>query len=172
MDIIIYEDYKNIYKNLNGHDLTDALISKAVGECVVGVCDFSVVRSPKGKPLITGVTNNQIHVSVSHCLDTFACIISDFNCGLDIQNPRDINYLKIAERFYDALEIKYVKKNGKEGFYKLWTRKEAYAKYIGTGIIEVLRGTDVLHRDDVTFDEGKLDNGMYYAICKSRKECT
>lgn len=170
MDIIIYEDYKNIYKNLSGHELTDALISKAVEECVVG--DFSVVRSPKGKPLITGVTNSEIHVSVSHCLDTFACIISNFNCGIDIQNSRNINYLKVAERFYDASEIEYVKKNGKEGFYKLWTRKEAYAKYMGTGIIEVLRGTNVLHRDDVAFDEGKLNNGMYYAICENRKERT
>ena len=170
MDIIIYEDYKSIYENLGGHELTDALISKAICENVSNAGEVEVYRSAKGKPLVSSAELGEIHVSVSHCLNTFACLISKYNCGLDIQITRDIDYLKVAKRFYNPSEIEYVKDNGKAGFYRLWTRKEAYAKYLGTGIIEVLKGTSAIDRDDVGFDEGELDNGMYYAICTARKE--
>ena len=161
----IYDNYREIYPQLSGRELTDALIIKSVKEYGADIDDARVIRSSKGKPHVAPRSTIGLSVSVSHCLDTFACVVSDRNCGIDIQARRSTDVVKIAHRFFGMDEVALIEKEGEETFYRLWTRKEAYAKFTGNGIGEVLRGTQVIDREDVVFMDSVLDNGMYCSIC-------
>ena len=50
---------------------------------------------------------------------------------------RKVEPLKLAERFFSASEAEAVRSGGKEVFFRLWTRKEAYIKALGVGIAGV-----------------------------------
>lgn len=165
MKLFIYDDYKNIYPELSGHALTDALILRAVKEYGISVSSLKVIRDHRGKPFIVPHSEVKVNVSVSHCGSTFAAIVSDANCGIDIQEARNTDVLKIAERFFSEEEYRLVEKEGSDRFFRLWTRKEAYAKYTGGGLGQVMRKISVIDREDVTFTESILPNGMYCCIC-------
>ena len=59
---------------------------------------------------------------------------------------------------------------GNSGFYKLWTRKEAYCKYTGLGLEQIMKREDVLEREDVSFRDLRLDDGCFCAICTGTEE--
>ena len=86
------------------------------------------------------------------------------------KNPKKTDIGKIAGRFFSIGEQKLVDEGGTDTFYRLWTMKEAYAKFTGRGIGEVLAGTDVTQLQNVLFTEYRLDNGMYCAICMPGEE--
>lgn len=165
MKTYIYENYKEIFPDLKGHDLTDALIFKALREHGVDTEGLKVIRDHMGKPFLGPRSAVRLHISVSHCAGTFAVVISDRNCGIDIQEAKDTAIEKIAERFFTDEECGMVARGGKEAFFRIWTRKEAYAKYTGGGLGRVIKGAQVIDRDDVEFIDSVLENGMYCSIC-------
>ncbi|MDO4394290.1 MAG: 4'-phosphopantetheinyl transferase superfamily protein [Bacillota bacterium] len=165
MKTYCYENYKTIYPQLSGSELTDALIIRAVNE--YGICDdeLHVIRDHRNKPYIAPRSEYKLNVSVSHCRDTFACIICETDCGIDIQMPGDVAIHKIAQRFFSEREQIMIEEDGEDMFYRLWTRKEAYAKYTGKGFGLVLAKTEVTELKDVMFIESMLENGMYCTVC-------
>ena len=94
-------------------------------------------RTEKGKPFIVFAGSGQpvprLHVSVSHSGAYWACAVSDRPCGLDLQEVRPAAAERLAERFFSDRESAYIKEAGLMGFYELWTRREALAKYTGLG---------------------------------------
>lgn len=83
--------------------------------------DFDLSYNKYQKPYI-----KDIYFNISHSHNMIAIIISNEECGIDIEylNPnKDI--IKLKNRFNIEND---------EEFYKQWTRKEAYLKKIGTGI--------------------------------------
>ncbi|MBQ0079182.1 MAG: 4'-phosphopantetheinyl transferase superfamily protein, partial [Eubacterium sp.] len=149
---------------IKGSELTDQLIADAVAMAGYDPEAISVSREDSGKPVVF-VAGDEIHVSCSHSLDSFACVVAASNCGVDIQEPKKIKIWDIARRYFTDEEQEYVGEHGLEGFYKIWTRREAYAKYTGVGLRQVMSDVSVLNRDDVTFEDSVLDNGMYCSIC-------
>ena len=85
--------------------------------------------------------------------------------GVDIEKIRDVN-LKIKDRFFCTAEKENIKTN--EDFFRIWTAKESYIKYLGTG----------LHTPLNSFDTGSLDvnflhldfNGYHICVCTKNKE--
>lgn len=96
-----------------------------------------VQRTPKGKPFIvfrdSGRKVPRLHMSVSHSGEFWACVLCSRCCGLDLQQIKMIDYEKLSARFFTENENNYVKRAGLQGFYALWTRREALAKYTGLG---------------------------------------
>ncbi len=94
-------------------------------------------RDSKGKPYLVRKSSGQrepgIHFSISHSGGLWACVISDCPCGFDLQQRRPANYELLAKRFFSPRECAYVEAAGAEGFYEIWTRREALAKYTGLG---------------------------------------
>ena len=99
--------------------------------------ELGMQRTGKGKPFIVFAGSGEpvpcLHVSISHSGGLWACVVSDMPCGLDLQEMRPAACEKLAERFFPGREAAYIKEAGLTGFYELWIRREALAKYTGLG---------------------------------------
>ncbi|MGI6765675.1 MAG: 4'-phosphopantetheinyl transferase family protein [Lentihominibacter sp.] len=169
MKLYIIENYKDMYGDLKGSELTDALIFYCLEDYRQGF-RFEIFRTERGKPYLKG--SEKLFLSVSHSENTFACIFSDTEVGLDIQYERGVAAQKITRRYFTAEEQLYIGEDMNK-FFRIWTRKEAYAKYMGNGLEAVINGTDVLNRDDVVFTEFMHEDLIHIAFCtKTGKDGT
>ena len=53
--------------------------------------------------------------------------------------------VSIAERYFSDSEIEYIEKNGNEGFFDIWVRKEAYVKFLGTTLAKGISKYDTVY---------------------------
>lgn len=164
MELYIYEDYRELFPESCGRELTDLLIIETMKN--YGVDDVSIMRTEKGKPYMENKENCRLHFSVSHSGRYFVCLVDEFPVGVDVQQQRRMKYEKISRRYFTAEERKFVDKNGENGFLVIWTRKEAYSKLTGRGLEEIIKGTDVLARTDVEFTDIQLEKGVYCSCCR------
>lgn len=105
-----------------------------------------VLRDPKGKPYFEGC--NGIFFSISHSENWWGCLMADEKVGFDLEAIRyRKNFEGIAARFFTEEEHQYVVRNGLSGFFEIWVRKEAYVKYLGTGLSEGLRTFSVATKE-------------------------
>lgn len=163
MEIYIIEKYKERYPHMKGSELTDALIKDCLEE--YGVQDPQILRTTKGKPY---VEHCDTYLSVSHSGEYFLCIIAERPVGIDVQERKNSNSDKIAERYFTEREKSFIRDNGENGFFTVWTRKEAYSKLTGEGIAEIIRGTEVIDREDVVFTDFQLEDGVWCSYCIER----
>ncbi|MEE1012090.1 MAG: 4'-phosphopantetheinyl transferase superfamily protein [Acutalibacteraceae bacterium] len=121
----------------------DALCRKTIADfCGVEQNKIIFEHTKTGKPFAKDLP---VHFNVSHSGDMVVCAVSDCEIGIDIEKIRNINP-RTAEKFATESEKDYISKN-KNGFFEIWTLKEAYFKCIGTGL-----GADIR---DVSFDIGE-----------------
>ena len=92
---------------------------------------LTVVRDG-GKPFFQEWS--EIHFSVSHSEDIWACGIATQTLGLDIQRHARCNQSGIAKRFFHVAEYQHLEKNGYGDFFDIWAAKESYVKFTGSGI--------------------------------------
>lgn len=164
MKIYAIDNYKEKFPEVKGRSLTDKLISRCLED--YGVTDPYVLRTDKGKPYTKALRENEeVHLSVSHTRNKFICIICNRPVGIDIQEIRNVSAKKIADRYFTDEEKAYISENGDEGFFLIWTRKEAYSKYTGRGMEEIMKGSDVLNRQDVDFVDCCIDDGIRCSYC-------
>ncbi|MBQ4650605.1 MAG: 4'-phosphopantetheinyl transferase superfamily protein [Firmicutes bacterium] len=122
--------------NLKSEDLRRALVMEAVSAyCQGRNIDFDaetavILKGEKGKPYIDGLP---VHFNVSHTGTMWMCITGPQECGLDLQQEKECDYEKIAARHFSPDEQAYVREHGLAGFFRIWTRREAYGKYTGQG---------------------------------------
>lgn len=86
------------------------------------------------------------YFNLSHSGDYVFCVLSAREIGADIQKHEVPNKNRLAERFFSPQEIDALRECGEERevlFYRLWTRKEAYGKLTGEGVVSVM-GKNVL----------------------------
>ena len=111
------------------------LVRKAVSEKFnIDKNDIRFRVGKNGKPYIENI---DIEFSISHSGDIAMCAISDKPVGLDIEKIRDIN-INVVKRMFAADEQRYVLEKwslSKQRFFEVWTRKEAYAKMLGKGVV-------------------------------------
>ncbi|MBQ3185494.1 MAG: 4'-phosphopantetheinyl transferase superfamily protein [Firmicutes bacterium] len=163
MEIYIIEKYKERYPQMKGSELTDVLIKDCLEE--YGVQDPQILRTTKGKPYVELCDT---YLSVSHSGEYFLCIIAERPVGIDVQERKNSNSDKIAERYFTEREKSFIRDNGENGFFTVWTRKEAYSKLTGEGIAEIIRGTEVIGREDVVFTDFQLEDGVWCSYCIER----
>lgn len=96
--------------------------------------DIKIVRSDNGKPYIKGCP---IHFNISHAGEFVVCAFSEQKVGIDIEKIKDID-LDIAKRFFCQSEYEDLlaqnPTNQLNYFYSLWTLKESYLKWLGSGM--------------------------------------
>lgn len=92
------------------------------------------------KPKVKKSINDKIEFNVSHSKDWIIVAISfDAPIGVDIEYIRqNRELLQIAKSFFTRMEYELLLKlplaERTIAFYKIWTRKEAYIKALGTGL--------------------------------------
>jgi 4'-phosphopantetheinyl transferase len=93
---------------------------------------------PYGKPEVKGAS--PVHFSVSHSeqMVLFGLRL-DREIGVDIERIRPIEDMEdIARRFFSPAECRDLlaipKQHRTKAFYDCWTRKEAFIKFLGTGL--------------------------------------
>lgn len=110
--------------------------------------DVKIIYDINNKPWLKG---NPIFFNLSHTRDTFAFAISEnFRIGIDLENTdRKIDFKAIIRSVFSIGEEKYIlgdKEKSRERFFLLWTRKEAFLKALGTGIIDNLKDVEVFRK--------------------------
>ena len=110
--------------------------------CGVDAASIRFRKDENGKPHEVGLP---IHFNVSHSGDFVACAVDTSPVGIDIEQIRSIRPALVKKVCTEA-ERAYVE--DQEGdmlvrFFEVWTSKEAWFKYIGTGITD-LKSVDTL----------------------------
>ena len=96
-----------------------------------------------GKPFLPLYPN--LHFSISHCSQAVGCILSEMPCGLDIERVRRASPSLISKTMNRNEEHQiYSSSHPEVEFIRLWTRKEAVFKLLGTGITDDMQ--DILLR--------------------------
>ena len=101
----------------------------------LGLPDKPWAYNEHGKPYLP----DGPHFSISHCKQGIAVAINDQPIGIDIESYRDVTPDLIAHSMNDKEQHTInAAENPTIAFIELWTRKEAYLKYQGVGIIDDL----------------------------------
>ncbi len=120
--------------------------------------DYEV--NPYGKTSLRGVEN--FHYSISHSGNFVFLALSNREIGIDIEEyqVRHLSFERaysMAERFFSPVECSEI--HTIDDFYRLWTLKEAYAKYLGCSLTDVIsipvnewkaRGRETIVEDGLT----------------------
>ncbi len=90
-----------------------------------------------GKPYFE---NLPLYFNISHSGEYVLCAVSGQEVGADIQKFRPVNTEKLAGRFFAESEYRALTDCADDGerqrlFFALWTRKEAYGKLSGKGLV-------------------------------------
>jgi 4'-phosphopantetheinyl transferase len=115
-----------------------------------------------GKPSIVG--HPDIYFNLSHCKEAAVCVISDHPVGVDVESIREYKESLVRYTMNDA-EIREIESsdNPASAFIRLWTKKEATMKRVGTGISNDMKNVI----DTTTYQYTTVDRGQYiYTVCE------
>jgi 4'-phosphopantetheinyl transferase len=123
-----------------------------------------------GKPEISPEQNTRnLRFNVSHSEDIALCAIAwQSDIGVDVEHLKSIPDLwEVAQRFFASEEQAALaalpSEKQLEGFYKIWTRKEAYLKAIGKGLLLPLQDFWVV--DDHVSLRHSIDESHSWQVC-------
>lgn len=147
------------------------------------------IYNDHGKPSFQLKDLIDISFSISHAGRSWACVFHTGPVGMDLEEPaeRELSGKRmngIAARFFSREEQDFLAQldgyDGKEGasraqtegFFRIWTMKEAYIKYTGKGIAEGLETFSVVGsgRPPVAFAVGEVNADAIYAVCTPKEE--
>lgn len=179
--ILRYQFWQDRQRSLLGHLLSRYAI---IQEYALTNKEIQIRRHAYGKPYIKDYS--QIHYNISHSGEWVVVAIGRSPIGIDVENRRE-GWDLIGERVFSESE-KYWSQNSYKRKAILWTIKEAYVKYLGTGLSKSLNSfsidikrkiiTEVQKPFQTSFDYFVLDNDYVCSECGytkgayySRKVC-
>lgn len=125
--------------------------------------EIEIRITPEGKPY---VEIPGIHFSISHCEDRVLVVFSDGDVGADIEKCRKIDPITtryfcsdkdlsyIFQRETDRFLPKITDPEILSRFFEVWTFKEAYGKFLGTGLSKEVKYIDFLSKQKYTEHDG------------------
>lgn len=120
---------------------------------ILGINPLDIIISTNkfGKPVLDHKKYSNIKFNLSHSGDIIVYAFSLFNeVGIDIEIlDSTINHLEIAKNCFSSEETLFLKNSKNQfemtdKFFRIWTRKEALLKAVGTGLLPELKQIDVL----------------------------
>lgn len=130
--------------------------------------ELPLLKSATGKPLLEPVAKPPLHFNISHSRHWLALAVSvDQPLGIDIECQRvNRKPLALSERYFSAQEHGWLQQQPAKAlqmaFNRLWVRKEAALKCIGSGLAGNLESSvctlsdessSALHSDQVLLDK-------------------
>lgn len=107
--------------------------------------DLHFDKSITGKPFLKNYTD--FHFSLSHTRNAIICAFSDMCIGVDVEKINDI-FFDVVNICFDKEEIRMLEGSDKKLFYQIWTRKEAYAKWNGLGLLQDIKAIHTYENQD------------------------
>ena len=116
--------------------------------------------------------------NLSHSGDLVGIVFADVECGLDLQEYRTLDMEALARRFFSEGDAKALREMAeeqrREAFFRFWTRREAYGKALGCGLLPVI-GLDFrkiglygLLPEDVCWEEPEVPGRYAMSVCYRR----
>ncbi len=133
--------------------------------------DIDFFKSEYGKPNLNNYLN--FHYNVSHTRNAIAVVVSDSQVGVDIEKIREAEF-KIVNRFFTQPEIEFIDNTvaeSKKRFYIVWTKKEAYIKYIGKGLYIPLNSFNVFDETISKKMQTIVKDNYVISICGINQGC-
>ena len=183
--------YTHRYKELNckSHELLEVAIGDYIGDRerareLVSRMKRDDSHEYEGKPYIEGFDK----FSISHSDKSWAVLIDERECGLDIQYERMCDYSGIAWRFFNQEDAAVVDgqfsnkltdpEEKQAEFFRIWTKREAYTKAIGSTVYSddfppfalhssVMSGRDRYYISNIVIPDAQR---LYAAICVEANE--
>ncbi len=105
-----------------------------------------------GKPFISNENGYRLKFNLSHSGELVIYAFShESEIGIDIEIlDSSINHLELAKNYFTNNEINYLSESQNsqklsENFFRVWTRKEALLKAVGTGLFSDLKKIETLN---------------------------
>lgn len=123
-------------------------------QCYRENLEINIFYNEYGKPYIR--SNKKFYYSISHSGDWVVIAYGDTEIGVDVENIHE-NYDAISNRCFTDIEKEWISKddtiskNQKMTF--IWTLKEAYLKYIGTGLYKSMKTFSIDMKNKNVVDE-------------------
>ncbi len=126
----------------NRPDKIRCLVSEALARHVLGP-DVVFEKGPWGKPCVR--SRPELQFNLSHSGDWVVIAWGNSPVGIDVEViRRDIAWEPLVRRYFSAREQAFVREaDSLSRFFQVWTAKESYLKYLGTGLTRSLSGTDI-----------------------------
>ena len=118
------------------------------------------------KPICSSFPNYHFNYSHTHNA-VLCCASSESPVGADIERIRNAPY-DIMDFCFHPDEINYVEKESCDSeirFFQVWTRKESYTKYLGTGLTENLSKVNTMSPDIAPLFHTWKQGGYICSIC-------
>ncbi|MBB6625535.1 4'-phosphopantetheinyl transferase superfamily protein [Clostridium gasigenes] len=139
-----------------------------------GISNNSIVfnKNKFGKPYIENCKD--FHFNISHSNDMVVGIIDNEQIGIDVEYIQELE-IDVAKCFCTNNEYSTIvnqkKQNRGKFITSIWSLKEAYIKYLGTGLSEDLLSFDIINKDNINPDIN-LYSQMYndYTLCVCTKK--
>jgi len=153
------------------HAAGQFLLRWALSDEVYEKAEFA--KNDHGKPYIVGMP---IHYNISHSGQYVVLVTANREVGVDVQEKKSARMEAMARRFFSKEEWQafsecYSEEDKKDIFYHIWCRKEAYGKYLGTGLnTEVLQTNVLVEIENVQFIEYEAVEGYQISICCGKDE--
>ena len=132
--------------------ISEALLRYAVKRHL-GTTEFTLAKNEHGKPRVQNCSD--FHFNISHSGHWVVLACGETEVGIDVETIRkDHQKEKIARRFFTPEEQDYVfqeKAGEEERFFQIWTSKESYLKYLGTGLQKALHSFCVRSMENPNF---------------------
>lgn len=120
-----------------------------------------------GKPGLVGA--REFHFNLSHTRGAAAVGISREPVGVDIEKMGQYEE-GVARRFFCKNEVRYIEKgSARRRFYEVWTKKEAYIKWLGKGLAIPLPSFDVFAEEASRHLESFQKDEYMVSVCHTGK---
>ena len=149
-------------------DAMRCLTAEALLRYVLGTGDFTEEKAPGGKPFLREYPD--FHYNLSHAGRWVVLACGDSEVGVDVEKiRRDTDVEAIAGHFFAPEEQRAVRENpaySRERFFEIWTSKESYVKYLGTGLRTDLTAFSVFSPEpEVRLFRRKLGEDYCLSLC-------
>ena len=108
------------------------------------------------------LTNHNLHFNLSHAGQYVICAISDRLVGVDIEEKQSRDFSSF-QSVWTEREKDFFQVDKMEDFYYLWTAKESYVKWLGTGLATDLKTVDIDH-NGIVYQNRKIASARVQTI--------
>lgn len=156
-------------------DSLRCLTAEALLNYALGTSEYTVEKHPLGKPYVKD--RDGFYYNISHSGSWVVIAFGDSEVGVDVElRDWDASAEKIVRRWFSQEEQNYVledEKKKQSRFLQIWTGKESYLKYTGTGLRGDLKACNVLSKEqEVRFRSWTMPDGAVITLCTTDTECT